>query len=322
MHPRTLGWPGTTAMAMGGSNQSLFLIGVIFVSQGSAAVPLLIAGLVAELDGDPGLARADHDVAEPCGWHRGHLRRGLPSLQSCAREPDRGLLLVGVGADVRADRVPLGVRDSAVVPAGDPGDACGLRDHRRLRRRQPVRRQVGGAAGDPLRPHLSEPCSPFSARARPVWHGQLGPGDELRPDRPFRRHFRDGDERDGRPLPDRVRRACLRGRSLPCRRNERPGPQCSAGDVGERNDGDAVLRGAPGRLARRTRRRARLRWAISRACSARRSRRCSVALRQRRRSGSWSSTCSTARCSRWREPPGRCRSWPRTGCCRVRSAFA
>ena len=45
-HPRTLGWPGTTAMAMGGSNQSLFLIGVIFVSQGSAAVPLLIAGLV------------------------------------------------------------------------------------------------------------------------------------------------------------------------------------------------------------------------------------------------------------------------------------
>jgi PAS domain S-box-containing protein len=53
-HPRTLGWQGTTALAMGGSNQSLFLIGVIFVSQGSAAVPLLIAGLVLSWMAIPG----------------------------------------------------------------------------------------------------------------------------------------------------------------------------------------------------------------------------------------------------------------------------
>ncbi len=39
-------WLGTTALAMGGSNQSLFLLGALFVSQGSAAVPLLIVGLV------------------------------------------------------------------------------------------------------------------------------------------------------------------------------------------------------------------------------------------------------------------------------------
>ncbi len=51
-HPRTLGWIGTTALAMGGSNQSLFLIGALFVGQahipgqGSAAVPLLILGLL------------------------------------------------------------------------------------------------------------------------------------------------------------------------------------------------------------------------------------------------------------------------------------
>ena len=45
-HPRTIGWAGTTALAMGGSNQSLFLIGALFASQGSAAVPLLIVGLV------------------------------------------------------------------------------------------------------------------------------------------------------------------------------------------------------------------------------------------------------------------------------------
>ena len=45
-HPRTIGWIGTTALAMGGSNQSLFLIGALILGQGSAAVPLLIAGLV------------------------------------------------------------------------------------------------------------------------------------------------------------------------------------------------------------------------------------------------------------------------------------
>ncbi|MGE0387792.1 MAG: amino acid permease [Gammaproteobacteria bacterium] len=51
-HPRTLGWLGTSALAMGGSNQSLFLITALFVGQGaipgqgSAAVPLLIAGLI------------------------------------------------------------------------------------------------------------------------------------------------------------------------------------------------------------------------------------------------------------------------------------
>jgi diguanylate cyclase (GGDEF)-like protein len=45
-HPRTIGWIGTTALAMGGSNQSLFLLGALLLGQGSAAVPLLIAGLV------------------------------------------------------------------------------------------------------------------------------------------------------------------------------------------------------------------------------------------------------------------------------------
>ena len=52
LHPRSLGWVGTTALAMGGSNQSLFLIGALFVGQGdipgqgSAAVPLLIIGVL------------------------------------------------------------------------------------------------------------------------------------------------------------------------------------------------------------------------------------------------------------------------------------
>src|SRR5450631_832015 len=51
-HPRTVGWFGTTAVAMGGINQSLFLLGALFVGQGtirgqgSAAIPLLIVGLL------------------------------------------------------------------------------------------------------------------------------------------------------------------------------------------------------------------------------------------------------------------------------------
>ena len=53
-HPRTLGWVGTTALAMGGSNQSLFLIGALIVSQGSAAVPLLVVGLILSWMAMPG----------------------------------------------------------------------------------------------------------------------------------------------------------------------------------------------------------------------------------------------------------------------------
>src|SRR6202051_4221881 len=45
-HPRVIGWVGTTAMAMGGSNQSLFLIGALIAAQGSAAVPMLVLGLM------------------------------------------------------------------------------------------------------------------------------------------------------------------------------------------------------------------------------------------------------------------------------------
>ncbi len=59
-HPRTLGWLGTTALAMGGSNQSLFLMTALFagqgdiLGQGSAAVPLLILGLMLGWAAAPG----------------------------------------------------------------------------------------------------------------------------------------------------------------------------------------------------------------------------------------------------------------------------
>src|SRR6201996_6260485 len=59
-HPRTIGWFGTTSVAMGGINQSLFLLGALFIGQGtirgqgSAAVPLLAVGLFLSWASTPG----------------------------------------------------------------------------------------------------------------------------------------------------------------------------------------------------------------------------------------------------------------------------
>ena len=59
-HPRTVGWFGTTCVAMGGINQSLFLLGALVVGQGaipgqgSAAVPILIVGLLLSWAATPG----------------------------------------------------------------------------------------------------------------------------------------------------------------------------------------------------------------------------------------------------------------------------
>ena len=59
-HPRTVGWFGTTAVAMGGINQSLFIITALFVGQdaipgqGSFAVVLLGIGLLLSWAATPG----------------------------------------------------------------------------------------------------------------------------------------------------------------------------------------------------------------------------------------------------------------------------
>jgi diguanylate cyclase (GGDEF)-like protein len=53
-HPRQLGWFGTTALAMGGSTQSLFLLTALVATQGSGAVPLLIIGLLLSWAAAPG----------------------------------------------------------------------------------------------------------------------------------------------------------------------------------------------------------------------------------------------------------------------------
>src|SRR4029078_10005464 len=53
-HPRVMGWIGATALGMGGSNQSLFLLAALVISQGSAAIPLLVFGLLLSWAALPG----------------------------------------------------------------------------------------------------------------------------------------------------------------------------------------------------------------------------------------------------------------------------
>src|SRR5436305_15045271 len=59
-HPRQIGWGGTVALAMGGSNQCLFLITALFagqgdiLGQGSSTVPLLFLGLLLSYAAAPG----------------------------------------------------------------------------------------------------------------------------------------------------------------------------------------------------------------------------------------------------------------------------
>jgi diguanylate cyclase (GGDEF)-like protein len=54
LHPRTMSWLGTSALAMGGSNQMVFLVGALIAAQGSGAVPILIVGVLLSWAAAPG----------------------------------------------------------------------------------------------------------------------------------------------------------------------------------------------------------------------------------------------------------------------------
>jgi len=53
-HLRTISWSGASALALGGSNQSLLVLGAVLAAQGTAAVPLLALGLLLALMAAPG----------------------------------------------------------------------------------------------------------------------------------------------------------------------------------------------------------------------------------------------------------------------------
>ena len=59
-HPHNLGWLGTTALAMGGGNQSIFILGALLIGQGNipgqgtAAIALLMVGVLLGCAAVPG----------------------------------------------------------------------------------------------------------------------------------------------------------------------------------------------------------------------------------------------------------------------------
>ena len=85
-HPRVLGWFGTTALAMGGSNQMIFLITALFVGQGDDTRarqrrrPPADLWRSTRLGRGAGLDRAGPDVAEPRRRHLRRMRGSVPSL--------------------------------------------------------------------------------------------------------------------------------------------------------------------------------------------------------------------------------------------------
>ena len=177
-HPRTLGWVGTTALAMGGSNQMIFLITALFVGQGdilgqgSAAVPLLIVGLLLGWAAAPAWTELVLMWPNRVGGIAGRLRRGVPAVQPGARRPDRHLLLVGLGADLRADRAPLRLRHPAMVSAGPAGRGRRRRRSCSSSRGQLLRRQMGRAARDPDR-HRASATLAFLSTLIPILSGSV-----------------------------------------------------------------------------------------------------------------------------------------------------
>ena len=86
IHPRTVGWFGTTSVAMGGINQSLFLLSALFIGQG--AIPragqrrsgVAWCRLALKLGGDAWLDGVDSHVSEPRRRDRGNMRGGVSAL--------------------------------------------------------------------------------------------------------------------------------------------------------------------------------------------------------------------------------------------------
>ena len=226
-----LGWVGTTALAMGGSNQMIFLITALFVGQGdilgqgSAAVPLLIVGVLL------GWAAAPAWTELVLMWP--NRVGGISAACAEAFRPYNPVLSALTGTCYWWGWVPTcGL--TALLSASAiqqwyfpslPVEAVAIAHRAVLHRRQPVRRQLVArlaipiAAGSATLAFLSALIPIFDRR------GRLAAGDHLSPDDAVRGLVRRPDVGDGRPLSDRLRRAGLRGRRLPRRRDDRSQPR-------------------------------------------------------------------------------------------------
>ncbi len=255
LHRRTLGWVGTAALAMGGSNQSLFLIGALFAGQEAISGPgqrrrsAAHRRRAAELGGAARLDRARPALTQPRRRHRRGVHRGVRAVQHAAVGAGRLLLLVGMGSDLRPDRAAVRFGLALLARSVDSDNLARHRDHRRVRHDQPVRRRVGCPRGDPDRRRFGDPLVPGCVRTDRDRPRRLASRDDVSSDDTIPRLVRRPDLAHGRPLPDRLCRAGIRGRRVSRRRDDRSATERAARDVRERGNGRRVLHRAARRLA-------------------------------------------------------------------------
>ena len=227
-HPRVLGWVGTAALAMGGSNQMIFLITALFVGQGvilgqgSAAVPLLIVGVLLGWAAAPawtelvlmwpnrvgGISAACAEAFRPynpvlsaltgtCYWWGWVPTCGLTALLSASAFQHWYF----PGLPVEAVAITIVCFFSFV-------NLCGIKWVARLA--IPIATASASLA--------------FVSALAPMLAGDVDwtAGLRLSPDHALRRLVRRSHLGHGRSLSDRLCRAGLRGSRLPCRRDRDP----------------------------------------------------------------------------------------------------
>ena len=276
---------------MGGSNQSLFLIGALLVGQGAipgqgtAAIPLLALGLLLSWAALPGwteliLMWPDRvgGIAATCGEAFRPYAPVLGNLTGVSYwwgwVPTCGLTALLSASAIKQwylPGVPVSALASAIVLLFVAINLLGVVWAGR------VAVAIGSASA----------LLAFTVRvgADAVGVGRLAPGVFVPSHVALPGCLWRGDERHGRPLSRRLCRAGVRSGRLSRRRDDRSEHERAAGDVRERGHGDAVLPRAAHRVAGHD-------WADgarrenSPCRSARHSRR-GLALRERaRRSGS------------------------------------
>ena len=211
-HPRTLGWVGTAALAMGGSNQSLFLIAGatgLIASQGSAAIPLLALGLLLAWMAAPGwtelvLMWPDRvgGIAATCAEAFRPYSPVLANLTGTCywwgRVPACGLAALFSASAIHQWYLP-----HVPVPALAVGLVAAFTGD------QPLRGALGRPAGDPRGVRVGRPGLPFGAAAGDHRPCGLAAGGDVPPGHAVPRPVRGRDRRDGRALSDRLRRPRL-----------------------------------------------------------------------------------------------------------------
>ena len=200
-HPRTIGWIGTTALAMGGSNQSLFLIGALMLAQGSAAVPLLVLGLLLSWAAAPGWTELVlmwpnrvGGIAATCAEAFRPYSPVLANLTGVCYwwgwVPTCGVTAILSAAAIQQWYLPAGAASSTGNMHSTSFYFC-----------QFVRYTLGGPTCHSLRNH-------FSYAGLCLWSGayrdgqcQLAPGTQFPTDQPVPRFLWRPDQCDGRPVP-------------------------------------------------------------------------------------------------------------------------